>query len=321
MVRSCSAYGIKVLGEQRIFERFFSCAVDQYYIDPSSCISSLPLMVETVVNALDESCKSCFFDLMGSISSSAKNGELTSVLDACMELSGDGVCLTNGNIVSSLSDFHLCGGWSITYPTCSQAEVRTNFFNGALNAVVQASTGNYDILSSLELRSTDCGYCYFDAVSYLSVFTGNNPTLLNTISDCAALVSPDANCLTTFADFFDYFRTCAGFDIYHTGPECTSQEIGRIEAISPYHTLTSCAFTPQDSSCGNIQSYIDQIVSASNPNCGTCFQEYYIGLTDIKAVYSVGARCENVMSAECVGWNSEQVTRLGKCTGFAVLID
>jgi hypothetical protein len=108
-------------------------------------------------------------------------------------------------------------------------------------------------------------------------------------------------------------------DILRIGPECSQDQQLAILAMNPYETLTSCAFHPEESSCDSMGDYLNELEVFTNATCAVCYREYFDGLIDSVALYSVGSRCGSVSSGECLAWNAEQIRTLGNCTGFPVL--
>lgn len=317
---ACSEALIKALKQDRIFERLIACAVDQYFTDVSSCLTSLPIVVSTPFYSSDSDCLACFSAFVESVARSATSEASESIQEDCIGLNRTDQCIFNAHVSTALFEFHLCSAFSMTYTACSTQDVRAHAFAGAFTAVAEASLGNRILFESLGLQSTECANCYFQATNYLADVINANSTIAQSLAHCATLLYLDSDCLFEFAGFLSFFRSCSGWDITRTGPECTTDNNYAIENENPFEILTTCAFNPGEPACDSVETYLEGISKMSNPDCASCYAEYYMGLTESLAVYSVGTRCGTISSADCLAWNSEQIARLGNCTGFPVLI-
>lgn len=312
---SCSEALINALKQEQIFERLIACAVDKYFTDVASCLTSPPIVV---ISPSD--CLACFSAFVEYVARSAISEDSASIQEDCIGLNRTDQCIFNAHVSAALFEFHVCSGFSMTYPGCSAQDIRAQAFAGSFTAVAEASLGNRVLFESLGLQSTECANCYFQATNYLVDVINANSTLAYTLAHCATLLNLDSHCLFEFAGFFSFFRSCSGWDITRTGPECTKDINYAIEGQNPYEILTTCAYNPDEPACDSVETYLEGISKMSNADCASCYAEYYLGLTESLAVYSVGTRCESISSSDCQAWNSEQIARLGNCTGFPVLI-
>ena len=304
---------VAALNHHHLFERLVVCGLDKYFRDPDTCVQQLPVSAKSKLRMAEILCQSCYSQFTSTIAAidSERKPEL---MQSCGRAPLSEACLASSEIRAAATDFQACSGYSVTYPSCSPESVRARAKAGDISTIIQAVIDGADDPTNI---TSSCDYCYNQ---FFSDAVTNLPDITSAVSSCTDLPFP-TNCTAGIPDILDRFAQCSGYSLDWFGAECRLDQILSIEAqLSPYETLTGCAFHPDNSSCSRIGEYLTSIGTISSSRCQSCYSEYYSDLSRNTATVEVGSVCQNVWDDACMTWNSEPMEVFSRCSGGAIII-
>jgi hypothetical protein len=302
----CSKSSAIEFSSQNMFERLALCALDEHFADARDCLNRLPPSISRELLNVSTRCSECYVNLIGILASLPSE-----IKEICRGDSTLPDCLGELFSRNVFDDFQACAGFSVSYPSCTSAQVRNKYDKGSLAKRLADALSGY----SMYISDTPCDLAYSALFRDVKTVVGNHVGAISGNSSCLEEnPSNVAVCLSKFPIILDYFTNNSGFEVSRRGPECTQYELSLIEELRPFEELIGCAFHPDSTSC-DTHALIEGIRSISGYTCVGCYEEFLSSLKLQKAIMSTSIHCEDIYARECFDWIQGTLANLAECTG------